>query len=569
MSDLIVDKQLVQQKSRLGNLLHQLKNFAAEIKNRQLQTTIENLRKNLDEPFLFVVVGEVKAGKSSFINALLQENICPTAAEPCTDLIQQIVWSDRPYDKFISPYLKKVGLSVEILKTVSIVDTPGTNTVIDNHQAITKQFIPNSDLIFFVFFAKNPYTQSAWELLDYVNLQWRKKVVFILQQADLTKPEELAKNRANLEQLAKQKEISAPIIFATSAELEFNGEANSGFAEVRNYINNTLGANTQKLKLQGVANTTAAIVKQLGQELDNLQQQLEIDRAVVTNIETKLQQNKQQSGFELDSLIIRLLAKYDSITNRVKVEFRDKLTLPNLIKGSFTTLFSANKSAPLWMEELKQSCEAELKTSLRDISQDGIEHFMSGIRQLLRDLLGDLQQMKIDRVDSSNIIIETIENRQEVVEVVQRKVAGLLDGRDFLRSIESISASVAPTFLGGSAATVAGGAIAAITEILILDIIGTAFAGVGILFAGGALLLKKQQMIARFENKLEGEKVRFERELKDRLGSKLDIIYEEIDRNFVEIYNYVKDEEEKVLPLIDKFRQIEIDSQNSLQNIEH
>ena len=253
MDNSIVDRALVQYQSDLNNLLNQLQSFAVEINNQQLQVTISNLRNNINEPFLFVVVGEVKAGKSSFVNALLQADICKTAADPCTDVIQQIVYGEERFEQPINQYLRQVGLPNEILKTFSIVDTPGTNTIVDNHQEITKEFILNSDLIFFVFFAKNPYTRSAWELLDYVNTEWRKKVVFILQQSDLTKPEELAKNKEKLAELAQQKDIQSPVIFATSVELEVNGEQeHSGFTDVRNYIQQTLkDGGTKKLKLQG------------------------------------------------------------------------------------------------------------------------------------------------------------------------------------------------------------------------------------------------------------------------------------------------------------------------------
>ncbi|MBK7009342.1 MAG: dynamin family protein [Saprospiraceae bacterium] len=34
--------------------------------------------------------------------------------------------------------------------------TPGTNTIVAHHQEITEKFIPYSDLIVFVFEAKNP-----------------------------------------------------------------------------------------------------------------------------------------------------------------------------------------------------------------------------------------------------------------------------------------------------------------------------------------------------------------------------------------------------------------------------
>ena len=559
MDNLIIDRALAQYQSSLDSLLERLEVFATETNNQQLQTTIHNLRANINEPFLFVVVGEVKAGKSSFINALLQADICKTAADPCTDVIQQLVYSEERSEQSVSQYLRKVGLPNEILKTLSVVDTPGTNTIVENHQEITKEFIPNSDLIFFVFFAKNPYTRSAWELLDYVNSEWRKKVVFVLQQADLTKPAELATNREKLTELAQQKGIQSPVVFTTSVEWEVNGESErSGFNEVRNYIQETLkDGSTKKLKLQGVAKTSEQIIDLLRKDLLSIQQQLIQDQTIVNKIKAKLQQNKRQSGFELESLINRLLDKYDTITARVKEDFREQLSLFTLVKGSFAVLFRTKKSPPTWMDELKQSCEQELKASLGEISQDGIKHFVGGIRSLLQSLVDDLQDIKVNQVSTTAITVNTIESRQEIVEDVQQRVATLLDDKSFLHSIESINASVAPRFLGGGAATVAGTAIAALTEIVLLDIIGTAFAGVGLLFAGGTLVLKKRKIIKQFEDKLDGEKARFKSELSTKLNSKLDIIYEEIERNFIDIYNYVAEEEQKVLPLLDRFKEIE------------
>ncbi len=570
MEGFLVDQKLVEYQAELDSLLNQLEIFANQINNQKLQTTIINLRSNINEPFLFVVVGEVKAGKSSFVNALLQTDICKTAADPCTDVIQQIVYSEENFNQTINPYLRKIGLPKEILKTLSVVDTPGTNTIVDNHQEITQEFIPNSDLIFFVFFAKNPYTRSAWELLDYVNSEWRKKVVFVLQQADLTKPAELTKNKEKLAELAKEKGIESPVVFATSVEYEVNGEqAKSGLAEVRNYIQETLqDGSTKRLKLQGVAKTSGQIINLLKKDLVAIEQQLAKDQAIVTKIKDKLQQNKRQSGFELESLINRLLSKYDSITSRVKEEFREKLSIFTLIKGSFAVLLRTKKSAPSWMDELKESCEVELKNSLGEISQDGIKHFVGGIRALLQSLVEDLHDIKVNQVNNDIIMVNTIESRQEIVEDVQQKVSSLLDDKSFMHSIESVNASVAPRFLGGGAAVAAGTAITALTEIVLLDIIGTAFAGVGILFAGGTLVLKKRKIINQFEAKLDREKVRFERELTDKLTSKLDIIYEEIERNFLEIYNYVAEEESKVLPLVQQFSQIEQSAQKTFKAVE-
>ena len=116
MDNPIVDRALVQYQSNLDNLLNQLEVFAGEINNQKLELTIGNLRTNINEPFLFVVVGEVKAGKSSFINALLQADICKTAADPCTDVIQQIVYSEDKFEQPVSQYLRKIGFTQQNLK---------------------------------------------------------------------------------------------------------------------------------------------------------------------------------------------------------------------------------------------------------------------------------------------------------------------------------------------------------------------------------------------------------------------------------------------------------------------
>ena len=570
MSSPIIDETVSKYKSALDDLLEEIQQFSQQINNPELEKTLANLRQNINEPFLFVVVGEVKAGKSSFVNALLAENICKTAAEPCTDKIQQIVYAESEFQTNITPHLLKIGLPVEILKTLSIVDTPGTNTIVEHHQEITKEFIPNSDLVFFVFFAKNPYTRSAWDLLDYVNHQWRKNIIFILQQADLTKPEELAKNKENLQNNAQQKGMENPLIFATSAELEFTGEtANSGFNEVRNYIRDTLGkAGTQQLKLQGIINTSQEIIKRFDADINSLQQQLEIDRATVDTIKNKLSQNEKRSHYELESLVARLLTKYDKITDKIKTEFRENLTIVTLIKSSFTAWFNPEKSTQAWMERLKQRCEQELKSSLGEISQDGVQHFVDGVRQLLDTLVDDLQKIREPQVKTDVLSLRIVERRQEVIEDVREKVAHLLEDESFLRAIESINASIAPRFLGGSAATVAGTLIVTITEVVLLDILGAAFAGVGLVIAGGTIFMKRKKIIQRFEQKLDQEKDKFTGEISNKLNSQLSIIYEEIERNFISIYDYVDKEEKSIIPLVEKYQKIQERSTKLFNNIQ-
>src|SRR5690625_6194695 len=81
-------------------------------------------------------------------------------------MIQQIKYGKNHDEITINPFLKQIYFPDPILKEISIVDTPGTNTIIEHHQEITERFIPVADLVVFVFEAKNPYRQSAWDFLD-------------------------------------------------------------------------------------------------------------------------------------------------------------------------------------------------------------------------------------------------------------------------------------------------------------------------------------------------------------------------------------------------------------------
>ena len=191
-----INDALHQKISKLAISVDKLIDVTKEVGHDKLEITLGELRNQLEAPFTFVIVGEVKAGKSSFINALLDTDreICKVAPSPMTDTIQQIVYGTEEKVEIINPYLKKIFQPVEILKEIAIVDTPGTNTIVEHHQEITEKFIPYSDLIVFVFEAKNPYRQSAWDLFTYIKEDWRKKIIFVLQQKDLMSENDLLVN---------------------------------------------------------------------------------------------------------------------------------------------------------------------------------------------------------------------------------------------------------------------------------------------------------------------------------------------------------------------------------------
>ena len=67
----ILNKNLQALRSQINQIVKELQDLCIEIHHEDLANTVSELRNRINEPFMFVIVGEVKAGKSSFINALL------------------------------------------------------------------------------------------------------------------------------------------------------------------------------------------------------------------------------------------------------------------------------------------------------------------------------------------------------------------------------------------------------------------------------------------------------------------------------------------------------------------
>src|SRR3984893_9749363 len=91
---------------------------------------LESLAATLSQPFLFVVVGEVKAGKSSMLNALFGRDFCKVDVLPATDRIYVFKYGDPERDSKLSEHVTERFRTIDFLKDFNIVDTPGTNTIV-------------------------------------------------------------------------------------------------------------------------------------------------------------------------------------------------------------------------------------------------------------------------------------------------------------------------------------------------------------------------------------------------------------------------------------------------------
>lgn len=208
----------------------------------------EQAREQLSGLFLLVIAGEFNSGKSSFINALLGERVLPEGVTPTTDRINVLKWGEEVSDELVEAYLLERTHPSPVLRDISIVDTPGTNAVLREHEELTRDFVPRSDLVLFVTSADRPFTESERGFLEQIRA-WGKKIVFIVNKIDILGGESdretvLQFVRENGGQLLGEQPLVFPVSSRDAMQARAAGDeaawARSGFRDVEEFLLNTL-----------------------------------------------------------------------------------------------------------------------------------------------------------------------------------------------------------------------------------------------------------------------------------------------------------------------------------------
>ncbi|XP_038887624.1 probable transmembrane GTPase FZO-like, chloroplastic [Benincasa hispida] len=332
----------------------------------------------IDEPFMLAIVGEFNSGKSTVINALLGRRYLKDGVVPTTNEITFLRFSElnsneqqrcerHPDGQYIC------YLPAPILNEMNIVDTPGTNVILERQQRLTEEFVPRADLLLFVISADRPLTESEVNFLRYTQ-QWKKKVVFVLNKSDLYQnshelEEALSFVKENAAKLLNTEHVFVFPVSARSAldeklsaSLE-SGEVlspsnsywrSSSFHELENFLYSFLDGSTSngmermKLKLQ----TPVSIAERLLSAAETLVRQdihfakqdlASLNELVdgVRNYGTKMENESITWRRQASSLI-------DSTQSRIMKLVESTLQLSNfdiaayyVLKGEKTTTLSA------------------------------------------------------------------------------------------------------------------------------------------------------------------------------------------------------------------------------------
>ncbi|MGE5357980.1 MAG: dynamin family protein [Bacteroidales bacterium] len=257
MRKILTDEQeqlLKDERRTLGDLQLALAHAGG---SEEAEATLSRSIRQLDELFLLVVVGEFNSGKSAFINALVGSPVAAEGVTPTTAEVEVLRYGASDQRLPLEPHLFAHSAPVEFLKEIQIVDTPGTNAIMREHEAITERFVPRADLVLFVTSADRPFTETERVFLERIR-DWGKKVVIAINKVDILEREsEVGQVVAFVGEHATRLLGAAPEIFPISARLAMRAKqgepaswAPSRFEALERYVHETLDEKSRlRLKL--------------------------------------------------------------------------------------------------------------------------------------------------------------------------------------------------------------------------------------------------------------------------------------------------------------------------------
>jgi len=313
------------------NLLENSKKFFERVGVSDMEKKVVEMRSQLDEPFYLLVAGEYNSGKSSFINAMCGEHVLADGPTPTTNRITLLTYGDKVEIKEVGDHLCQATYPMDSLRDVTLVDTPGTNSIIVEHAALTESFVHRAELVLFVTSADHPFTESERQFLQFLKGKWGRKVLFILNKIDLKTQEELDEIVTFLEKNCYRLLGFEPKILSVSAKEAYRAKVEgdetllqkSKIAEVESFVFEKLDLDTKiDFKLVSPLKYLFNVFTELQQNINEKVNKCNTDIKSIERFETRLKNKKQDMREytvkykdEIKLVFSRLKEKLDNFLN--------------------------------------------------------------------------------------------------------------------------------------------------------------------------------------------------------------------------------------------------------------
>jgi small GTP-binding protein len=543
-------------------------------------TALKHIHASLDDIFLLVVVGEFNAGKSACINALLHTNALEEGVIPTTHQITVIRYGEQRGQHQRDEGILEIDYPADFLQDISIVDTPGVNAVLREHERLTEEFVPRSDLILFITSVDRPFTQSERLFLERIRT-WGKKVVIVLNKIDMLRnPKEMQQVMNFVRDNCKQLLGFQPDIFPVSALLAQKARSAVGhdavqlwersrFGALEEYLFHTLDkAERVRLKLLsplGVMQRLLAETRKMVQERANL---LAEDARTVKTIDEQLrlyredmQKNFQHRLSDIETIILDMRGRGDRFFDDT-IRFRRIL---DLVQG----------------ERIREDFEREVigdsATRIDQAVQDLIDWLVEHEHRLWQDVMEYMDRRRQASIRRDEEMVGSIGkqfdyNRRTLLQSVARTAASVVNTYDRQAEASELAqdlrGAVAQAALAGAGGVGLGAAIVAIAGTAAADVTGI-LAGIALLGLGLYILpARRNRAKQAFDTKMQELRMRLHSAMEEQFSKELNSALNRVQDAIAPYTRFVRAEQQKAGALQEQMTHLENEVQTLKNEVE-
>jgi GTP-binding protein EngB required for normal cell division len=517
--------------------------------------TLQNAITQLDELFLLVIVGEFNAGKSAIINALLGVPALKEGVTPTTARVTLVRYGLEPGEQIVDQGFSIYSYPLPLLKILNIVDSPGTNAIIREHEKLTNDFVPRSDLVLFATSADRPLTESERLFLQQI-LGWGKKVTFVINKSDILEDQQAIEEvKTFVLENATKILGNPPDLFVVSAKQAQKAQStadpieqarlrqDSGFDALESYIHETLDDSARfELKL----------LNPLG-VLENLQHQsmatnrsqtadLSQDSILVGNLENSINIYEKELKAEVPSR----LAEVENVLQRF--ELRGQEFFDNTFRiANIRTLANSEKVKAKFEHEVLANVPQEIDEKVHDL----IDWLVDKDLHTWYQVAGALERRQVaSQREMPTGVNPQSSKRAELIASVGQTMKAIVAGYDRQKEAEEVGVivtdAVSQTALFEVGALGIGALVATIITTRALDVTGIVAASALAVLGFFVIPYKKSRAKENFKKKMEELRQSLMQSLRSAFNKEFELAVLRLRDNISPYTQYVHAEQQRL-----------------------
>ncbi|MCB0076929.1 MAG: dynamin family protein [Anaerolineales bacterium] len=537
---------LKEERRTIQELLTLLASWEAEPKALE---TLKQALEQLDELFMLVIVGEFNAGKSALINALLGERYLTEGVTPTTAQIHILRHGERA-EPLVERGILVLHYPADFLREISIVDTPGTNAVLRQHEEISREFVPRSDLILFVTSADRPFSESERGFMSLIH-EWGKKVVILINKFDLLENDAERQKvydfvRENATRLLGREPEIFPVSAKGAMRAKQAGETlPRSFQRLEDFLFETLNEESRiRLKLGNPLGVALKLSQDSLQKATTRLGLLNEDLGTIQQVERQLSTYRSDldNEFEFHTL------KIDNIINEMQRRGDDFFDRTFRVSRIFS-LFNTDAIKEQFEREVIGNTPQQVEAQVQEMIDWMVERESKQWRSLARQLSQQHQTEFMQ--EAANDALSGFEyNRHQLLQSVGRSAADVVARYDSSREAaelgEKVQQSLAMVGIAEVGAIGVGAALTISAHAAMFDATGILAAGVLGVAGLGVIPYRRNEAKKALRTKLEQLRKQLHRVLLDAFNTEADRSAKRLGESISPYSRFVRDEHERL-----------------------